>query len=67
MTGIEQKRQRAILDPHTAAERFRLDHEPTPADLTPFVDGYRLLPHEAAFGNGWTPVPLELSGFTEPR
>ncbi|MET9663620.1 AraC family transcriptional regulator [Streptomyces sp. NPDC006510] len=43
MTGIEQTRQRAILDPHTAAERFRLDHEPAPADLTPFVDGYWIL------------------------
>ncbi|MGX1545938.1 DUF6597 domain-containing transcriptional factor [Streptomyces adustus] len=43
MTGIEQTRQRAILHPRTAAERFRLDHEPAPADLTPFVDGYWIL------------------------
>jgi len=44
MTGIEQTRQRAVLDPRTAAERFRLDHEPAPADLTPLVDGY-WIPH----------------------
>ncbi|MFF2515780.1 DUF6597 domain-containing transcriptional factor [Streptomyces sp. NPDC058086] len=43
MTGIEQTRQRAILDPHTAAERFQLAHEPAPADLTPFVDSYWIL------------------------
>ncbi|MFE2849916.1 DUF6597 domain-containing transcriptional factor [Streptomyces lavendulae] len=43
MTGIEQTRQRAILDPRTAAERFRLDHAQAPADLTPFVDGYWIL------------------------
>lgn len=32
MTGIEETRQRAILDPRTVAERFRLDHEPPPPD-----------------------------------
>jgi len=43
MTGIEETRQRAILDPHTAAERFRLDHEAAPADLAPFVEGCWIL------------------------
>lgn len=43
MTSIEQTRQRAILNPHTAAERFRLDHAPAPPDLAPYVDGYWIL------------------------
>lgn len=28
---------------------------------------FRLLRHDAAPQNGWTPMPLELSGFAEPR
>ncbi|GAA1374599.1 helix-turn-helix domain-containing protein [Streptomyces beijiangensis] len=43
MPGIEQTRQRAILHPHTAAERFRLDHAPPPEDLAPFLDGFWIL------------------------
>ncbi|WP_448319103.1 DUF6597 domain-containing transcriptional factor [Streptomyces sp. CO7] len=43
MTGIEQTRRRAILDPRTAAERFLLAREPAPADLAPFLDGFWIL------------------------
>ncbi|MEU3554937.1 helix-turn-helix domain-containing protein [Streptomyces fragilis] len=43
MTGIEQTRRRAILDPRTAAERFRLTQEPAPPDLAPFLDGFWIL------------------------
>ncbi|WP_371661102.1 DUF6597 domain-containing transcriptional factor [Streptomyces sp. NBC_00280] len=50
MTSLEQTRRehrgarrRAILDPHTAAERFRLTTEPPPEDLARFLDGYWIL------------------------
>jgi AraC-like DNA-binding protein len=43
MTGIEETRQRAILHPRTAAERFRLEHAPAPPDLAAFLDGYWIL------------------------
>ncbi|NEA62847.1 AraC family transcriptional regulator [Streptomyces sp. SID12488] len=49
MTSLEQTRrenrarQQAILDPHTAAERFHLTTEPPPEDLKRFLDGYWIL------------------------
>ncbi|MER5419113.1 helix-turn-helix domain-containing protein [Streptosporangium roseum] len=43
MGGIEQTRRRGILNPRTAAERFRLTREPAPADLARSVDGYWIL------------------------
>ncbi|MEV0094331.1 helix-turn-helix transcriptional regulator [Streptomyces sp. NPDC050738] len=43
MTGSEEARQRAILHPRTAAERFRLEYAPVPPDLAPFLAGYWIL------------------------
>ncbi|ACZ87144.1 helix-turn-helix domain-containing protein [Streptosporangium roseum] len=43
MGGTEQTRRRGILNPRTAAERFRLTREPAPPDLARSVDGYWIL------------------------